>query len=228
MIKRIKNINDNYCNHISGNFIFMPVKLQILKRFNCIFIIFISFFQNTTAQNKTYRDSILSYEQNYINTHEVVGKDERKYIHFYDIDESYRVTASFERITDAKGFEMNTSSGMKQKYFQYGLLTFKLHNSLLHLSVYQSASLMQREKFKAYLFVPFGDATSGFESYGGGRYLEFYISDIKNSQVILDFNKCYNPYCAYTTGYNCPIPPMENLLKVSIPAGEKNYGKPIH
>jgi uncharacterized protein (DUF1684 family) len=206
----------------------MPVKFQKLNRFHFIFIIFISFFQNTNAQNKRYRDSIVSYQQNYINTHEVVGKEERKYIHFYDIDESYRVNASLERITDAKGFEMNTSSGKKQRYFHYGLLTFKLHNSLLHLFVYQSASLMQVEKFKDYLFVPFGDATSGFESYGGGRYLEFYISDIKNNRVMLDFNKGYNPYCAYTAGYNCPIPPGENLLKVPVRAGEKNYGKPIH
>jgi uncharacterized protein (DUF1684 family) len=87
---------------------------------------------------------------------------------------------------------------------------------------------MKQEKLREYLFVPFGDATSGFESYGGGRYIEFYISDIKNNKVIIDFNKAYNPYCAYTTGYNCPIPPAENLLTVAIPAGEKNYGKKIH
>ena len=206
----------------------MPVKFQKLKRCNFIFIIFIPFFQNATAQNKAYRDSIVSYQQNYINTHEVVGKEERKYIHFYDIDESYRVKASLERTTDAKGFEMNTSSGLKQRYFRYGLLTFKLHNSILHLFVYQSESLLHQEKFKDYLFVPFGDSTSGFESYGGGRYLEFYISDIKHNRVILDFNKSYNPYCAYASGYNCPLPPVENLLKVPVRAGEKNYGKPIH
>jgi uncharacterized protein (DUF1684 family) len=206
----------------------MSIKQQSIKRFTFIFIIFISFLQSTFAQNKTFKDSIISYEQNYINTHEVVGKDDRKYIYFYNIDESYRVTATIERINDANGFEMNTSSGKKQKYFQYGLLTFKLHDSLLHLYVYQSAALMQQEKYKDYLFVPFSDATSGFDSYGGGRYIEFYSSDIKNNQVVLDFNKAYNPYCAYTTGYNCPVPPKENLLKIPIPVGEKNYGKPMY
>ena len=203
-------------------------QLQALKKLNLIFIPAILFFQNTYGQNKTYKDSLLSYQQNYINTHEVVGKDDRKYIHFYTVDESYRVTASFERINDAKGFDMNTASGMKQKYFHYGLLTFKLHDSLTHLYIYQSASLMKQKKYKDYLFVPFGDATSGFESYGGGRYLDFTISEIKNNSLVIDFNKAYNPYCAYTTGYNCPIPPKENLLTVSIPAGEKNYGKPVH
>jgi uncharacterized protein (DUF1684 family) len=206
----------------------MSIRLQELKKFNFIFILAILFFQNTYGQNKTYKDSLLSYQQNYINTHEVVGKDDRKYIHFYTVDESYRVTASFERINDAKGFDMNTASGMKQKYFPYGHLTFKLHDSLIHLYIYQSAFLMKQKKYKDYLFVPFGDATSGFESYGGGRYLDFTISDIKNNQLILDFNKAYNPYCGYTAGYNCPIPPKENLLSVSIPAGEKNYGKPVH
>ncbi|MDB5221635.1 MAG: hypothetical protein JWN83_302 [Chitinophagaceae bacterium] len=197
------------------------------KNLNLLFILCVSFFY-TSAQNKTYRDSILTYQQNYINTHEVVGKNDRKFLNFYDIDESYRVVASFKRIIDTAGFDMNTSSGMKKKYFKYGLLTFKLHDSVLHLYVYQSATLMKQEKLKDYLFVPFGDATSGFESYGGGRYMEFYIPDIKKNKVILDFNKAYNPYCAYTTGFNCPIPPMENLLKVPVPAGEKNYGKPVH
>jgi uncharacterized protein (DUF1684 family) len=134
------------------------------------FILFVLFVHIASAQ-KTYKDSIIIYQQNYINTHEVVGKDDRKFILFYPIDKSYRAIASFKRIIDTIGFDMNTSSGMKKKHFKYGLLTFKLHDSLLHLFVYQSAALMKQKKLKDYLFVPFGDATSGFESYGGGRYL---------------------------------------------------------
>ncbi len=205
----------------------MPSKLRI-QLHNLLLLFFILIAQSACAQNKTYKDSIIDYQENYINNQEVVGKDDRKHIHFYNIDESYRVTASFGRIKDRKGFEMNTSSGMKKHYFIYGRLTFRLAGSILHLYVYQSEPLMQQEKYKEYLFVPFGDATSGFESYGGGRYLEFYISDIRNNQVVLDFNKAYNPYCAYTTGYNCPIPPKENLLDVPVPSGEKNYEKPFH
>jgi uncharacterized protein len=206
----------------------MSIFLQSFRKFNFLFIPVILFFQNTSAQNRNYIDSLISYQQNYINTHEVVSKNDRKYIHFYKIDEGYRVAASVKKINDKKGFDMNTASGVKQKYFIYGLLTFKLHDSLLHLYIYQSAALMKQKKYKDYLFVPFGDATSGFESYGGGRYLDFTISDIKNNSLIFDFNKAYNPYCAYTSGYNCPIPPKENLLTVSIPAGEKNYDKPVH
>ncbi len=98
----------------------------------------------------------------------------------------------------------------------------------MHLYIYQSEALMQQEKYKYYLFVPFGDVTSGFTSYGGGRYMDFTFQDIKNNKLSIDFNKAYNPYCAYTAGYNCPIPPKENLLTVAIDAGEKSYGKPVH
>ena len=87
---------------------------------------------------------------------------------------------------------------------------------------------MQQEKYKDYLFIPFGDATSGLTSYGGGRYMDFTLADIKDNTLVIDFNKAYNPYCAYTIGYNCPIPPKENLLTEAINAGEKNYGKPVH
>ena len=194
--------------------------------FILLFLVFISLI--SFAQKKSYKDSLIEYQQNYVATHEVVGKEDKKYIQFYDIDKNFRVTASFKKIDDKEGFDMNTSSGMKKKYFKYGLLTFRLHDSLLHLYVYQSKELMKQEKLKEYLFVPFGDATSGFESYGGGRYIDFYISDIKDNKVAIDFNKAYNPYCAYTTGYNCPLPPLENLLTIPITAGEKNYGKKIH
>jgi len=193
------------------------------------FLLTVSWFSHTaSAQTSNYRDSLTTYRQNYVNNHEVVNKDDRKYISFYDIDEKYRVLCSFRRISDEKGFVMNTSSGMQKKFFYYGVCTFRLHDSLEHLYVYQSASLMQQEKYKDYLFVPFGDATSGFESYGGGRYLDITIDDIKNSTLVLDFNKAYNPYCAYTTGYNCPLPPRENILSIAINAGEKNYAKASH
>lgn len=205
----------------------MTFQLSIISR-DLFLVAGILLTQNISAQDKNYNDSILAYQQNYVDTHEVVGKDDRKYIGFFPIDENYCVVAIFKRIIDHKGFDINTSSGMRKKYFQYGLLTFKLKDTLIHLYVYQSQALMQQEKYEDYLFVPFGDATSGFTSYGGGRYMDFVQNDIKGNKMLIDFNKAYNPYCAYTTGYNCPIPPKENLLTVHIDAGEKNYGKPVH
>jgi uncharacterized protein len=100
-----------------------------------------------------------------------------------------------------------------------------IHDTVLHLMVYQSQALLQKAGTRDYLFIPFTDATSGTDSYGAGRYIDGTISDIRNGSLVLDFNKAYNPYCAYSAGYNCPIPPRENDLPVAIRAGERNYGK---
>ena len=69
------------------------------------------------------------------------------------------------------------------------------------------------------LFLPFQDSSA--DSYGGGRYLDIRTGDIRDGKLVLDFNRCYNPYCAYKEGYSCPIPPVENRLPVAIEAGEK-------
>ena len=75
--------------------------------------------------------------------------------------------------------------------------------------------------YENYLFIPFRDITSGDETYGGGRYLDFRIPE--TDSVTIDFNLSYNPYCAYNHKYSCPIPPAENSLPVKILAGEKTY-----
>lgn len=120
---------------------------------------------------------------------------------------------------------MRTSGKKTPRYFKYGRLSFTIRDTLLFLTVYQGEQLMATEKYRDYLFVPYTDLTSGEESYGGGKYLEFYKKDIKVNKIMLDFNKAYNPYCAYTSGYNCPIPPRENDLNISLKAGEMVFGK---
>jgi uncharacterized protein (DUF1684 family) len=111
-------------------------------------------------------------------------------------------------------------------YRVYGKVHFKIEDSAITLSLYQSQDLMQMDKYRDHLFIPFTDGTSGVESYEGGRYFDLTINDIKDSTLVIDFNKAYNPYCAYVSNvYNCPIPPRENRLTVAIRAGEKVYGK---
>ena len=120
---------------------------------------------------------------------------------------------------------MTTSAKTLKHYYKYGSLSFNISGNDCRLFVYQSKDLMQVEQYKDYLFVPFTDATTGDESYGSGRYLEFYKKDIQNNTLQLDFNKVYNPYCAYSSGYKCPVPPKENRLLIAIKAGEMNFGK---
>ena len=69
--------------------------------------------------------------------------------------------------------------------------------------------------------MPFVDATSGTETYGAGRYLE--LEALEDGTFLADFNLAYNPYCAYSEDYSCPIPPAENRISVPVRAGEKQY-----
>lgn len=173
-----------------------------------------------------YLDSIKAFRANYIQGHELLTTPEQKaLLRFYPLDAAYRVVARFERYADSPWFAMATSGKETQKQRKYGRLSFTLQGKTLHLMVYQSQALLQNATYRNYLLIAFTDLTSGVDSYGAGRYIDCTTDEIRNGRLVLDFNKAYNPYCAYATGYNCPIPPRENDLPVAIHAGEKNYGK---
>lgn len=173
-----------------------------------------------------YSKAIEAYVANYVQHHEVVKGADRQYLSFFPADSGFRVEARFERKENSPWFLMETSGTMKKLYRVYGTLRFTLRDTVQSLNVYQSQSLMQSEEYRNYLFLPFTDATSGKETYAVGRYIDLTTNDITGNKVLIDFNKAYNPYCAYVSGvYNCPIPPKENRLMVAIRAGEKAYGK---
>lgn len=139
---------------------------------------------------------------------------------FFPINLDYYVKAKLVKTENATPFELPTSSGKTKKYQEFGKVYFKINGKEQVLTVFQSLSLIESPEYKDYLFLPFKDATSGTETYGGGRYLDLRIP--KNDEIIIDFNKAYHPYCAYNaTDYNCPIVPEENWLKIPIEAGVK-------
>lgn len=143
-----------------------------------------------------------------------------KGLSYYPIDYNYYLEATFVLDTTARPFKMQTSTARLPDYVKYGELHFNLHNKPLVLSVYQSLELIQNQELADYLFIPFTDTTNGKGTYGGGRYLDFKIP--KSERVTIDFNLAYNPYCAYSLGYSCPVPPQENQLPVCIEAGVKS------
>ncbi|MBP6826735.1 MAG: DUF1684 domain-containing protein, partial [Saprospiraceae bacterium] len=92
------------------------------------------------------------------------------------------------------------------------------------LQIYQNIRLLTSQKYFDYLFLPFKDTTNGDTTYGGGRYLDLRLDNIGSDQMMeIDFNKAYNPWCAYSDGYNCPIPPATNHLEMAVEAGEKVF-----
>jgi uncharacterized protein len=194
-----------------------------------IFLILVTLFSFCFSFSQTsYKDSLQAYIADYVKNHEVVTGDNKKLMHFYPVDENYRVIAKFEKASASKWFRIATSGKQEKLYRVYGSVNFKLNDSTYKLNLYQSQDLLRDTSYKDYLVLLFSDATTGKETYDAGRYIDFTIGDIKNDQLVIDFNKAYNPYCAYEEGkYNCPIPPIENKLPVAINAGEKIYEKPV-
>lgn len=146
-----------------------------------------------------------------------------KGLEFFKFDSAYIVTANFERFPDEKPFEMKTSTARRPIYVKYGELSFQLNGKPFKLNIYQNKGLIESEGYEDYLFLPFSDETNGLESYGGGRYIDARFPD--GDTMIIDFNKAYNPYCAYNDKYSCPIVPRENYLKTRVEAGVKAFGK---
>ncbi len=138
---------------------------------------------------------------------------------FFEIDTTYTVTAKFARALNALPFQMKTTSSRLPVYEKYGTATFTLNGQEMQLQLYQSHSLREDEAYKDYLFLPFTDPTNGEETYGGGRFIDLSIPE--GNTIVIDFNKAYNPYCAYGEGFSCPIPPVENNLRTPIRAGVK-------
>jgi uncharacterized protein len=179
--------------------------------------------QNLQAQPMGYLDSLKKFRQDYVETHALVAKQDKKRFRFFPIQQKLAIHCRFERLADSVGFTMKTSGNQGSKYFRYGKLFFLINNQAQQLTLFQSADLMNQPQYADYLFVPFTDATTGKQTYGGGRYIDLRLGDIQNNTLVLDFNKAYNPYCAYASGFACPIPPRENHLPVAITAGEKTW-----
>ena len=141
-------------------------------------------------------------------------------LEFYAPNHSYNIEVKFKKIKKGEVIGFSTSTDRIAKYRTYGILKFKIDGVKCKLTVYQPARSIPG--YPGYLFLPFKDFTNGQETYGGGRYLDLKESDIAK-KFRLDFNLCYNPYCAYSDGFSCPVPPEENHLAIEIKAGVKSF-----
>ncbi|WP_373514690.1 DUF1684 domain-containing protein [Persicitalea sp.] len=185
---------------------------------------------NPFVRAQDFEDEIALHREEYKaeflkTTNSPLQEADLAYLRFYKPNPAFRIKAEFVATTGSEPFEMLTYSGMRKPYVKYGELRFVLKGKKQTLNVYQSLDLRRMPQYRDYLFVPFKDLTNGHETYGGGRYLDFRMKDIEGTSCVLDFNKAYNPYCAYSEGYNCPIPPRENHLTAKVEAGEMNFGK---
>ncbi len=191
-----------------------------------IFFLFVSI--NLSALAQDYKEFINLHREGYkaafINDPNAPLKEmDMKNLHFFKPDEAYRVTASITILTNMQPFKMPTYDGAPKEFIRYATATAKVKGKTITLTLYKNLELSNNPQYKDYLFLPFTDLTNSKETYGGGRYMDFNLRQIENGELIIDFNKAYNPYCAYSTGYRCPVPPEENNLNIKIQAGEKKY-----
>jgi uncharacterized protein (DUF1684 family) len=142
-----------------------------------------------------------------------------KGLDYYPPDPGYRFELELHEHPEKQAVRMAYTKGNEQDFLRWGEFRFQIDGKEQALQAYKSSP---REEM---LFIPFKDATSGRETYGGGRYLDLESERDRTAdgKWVLDFNQAYNPWCVYSQAYTCPFVPMENWLEVPILSGEKNY-----
>jgi uncharacterized protein (DUF1684 family) len=168
--------------------------------------------------NKFRRDKNQSFRQSEESPLPAAQKAAFDSLKYYPGDPAFVPHADITRnpIPDTTLLQM--SDNKAEKYLNWGVVKFSLNNAPQQLRLYLKANGRDST-----LFIPFTDLTNGHETYGGGRYLDAPLPRLNESEITLDFNRAYNPYCAYNNDYSCPVPPAENRLTVAISAGEKSF-----
>jgi uncharacterized protein (DUF1684 family) len=140
---------------------------------------------------------------------------------YYPPNPSLAFRAPLQRFAEQEIVQIAATGGDVRMMTRVGRFTFEIDGKRCSLTVFSSAD------DPSHLFLPFRDATNGNETYEVGRYIDLEAHD-GDEPYLVDFNRCYNPYCAYNDTYTCPIVPAENSLPVAIRAGEKLPSWGIH
>jgi hypothetical protein len=141
-----------------------------------------------------------------------------KGLSYYPPDENLRFHVKLNRYPVPERLRIGTNTGEIRTGLRYGYFEFDVDGKTSRLQVYR---LDDAPAEGPSLFVPFRDATTGKETYGAGRYID--LAENTGGMYDLDFNRAYNPFCAFAPSYSCPVPPEENRLGVPIRAGERIY-----
>ena len=148
------------------------------------------------------------------------------YIRHFVPDSTWILDGEVTFLSDTTSIPFATSSG-KIKYFEKrAIIRFTRDTVTFQLSAYRNIQYRGKPEYESSLFIPFTDRSNGNKTYEGGRYIDISAKEIQDGKIRIDFNLCYNPYCAYSIGYNCPVPPAENRLSIEIPVGEQAFSKP--
>lgn len=139
-------------------------------------------------------------------------KRQFKGLNYFPENPALRLEVTVDKFAQRDTVQMQTTTGGTQTYSRYGKIKFTVDDQPAELTLFSN---------EHGFFLPFADALAGTETYGAGRYLE--PDELGHDKFLVDFNLAYNPYCAYSDRWACPVTPRENRLKVAIRAGEKVF-----
>lgn len=132
---------------------------------------------------------------------------------YYAVDKKFSFTVVPVPVEETE-LSVQTSDGQTRTYMRSATVGLDGPTGRIELALYSTDA-------HSGFFLPFRDSTSGKATYGAGRYLD--LEAEMDGTVAIDFNRAYNPYCAYSEAYSCPLPPVENWLTVPIEAGERSF-----
>jgi len=168
-------------------------------------------------QERAYKDSIMHYDP-----YSPFNRDPKAIyapLKYYDPNPEFVFKSKFHKYEKTDTVEVSGTRGEIRKVIREGYLNLNYKGKTYKINVYKGFS----QTGDPYYSIWFTDKTTGEETYGVGRYLEFSLNPDSNHVYTIDFNKAYNPYCAYSSEYTCPIPREEDYLDFAIRAGEKNF-----
>lgn len=138
---------------------------------------------------------------------------------YYPVDLSLRFEGAIAKYDSVIPDTIMGTKGEPRPAVKYGYFPFNYQGKEYRLEIYKI--LRDNPEYAKYLFLGFTDASSGHETYGGGRYID--MTENEENFYVVDFNLAYNPYCAYNPRYTCAIPSSENRLPFKVEAGEKTF-----
>jgi len=170
---------------------------------------------------KERRQKDIFFSSNYNSPISSEGRQQFKGLSYYLPDPNFRFEIVLHKYKKKRILRIQDTQGNEREYLRWGEFRFKIGGKEYKLQAYKS------DPHEGRLFVPFRDKTSGKETYGAGRYIDLDIDEhyTTEGKWILDFNRAYNPWCAYSEFYACPFVDPENWLDVPVYAGERNYIK---
>ncbi|NCS88730.1 MAG: hypothetical protein AUK34_02890 [Ignavibacteria bacterium CG2_30_36_16] len=138
---------------------------------------------------------------------------------YYDVNPGFVFKSRLTEYRNKDTVKVFGTKGEERKAVKYGYLKFNYSGAYYKLNMYKGFSKNGDEYFSIW----FTDNTTGEETYGVGRYLDFELNADPEYEYTIDFNKAYNPYCAYSARYSCAIPTKEDYINMAITAGEKRF-----